>query len=405
MSGARWIPAMLLISLFQLISFGQVWSLQEESASLISLILIIFLALEWLYCVLATFFMRKGSLALELIAFFLSGIGMTIAACQSVGYLFTQFLALILGFGVYLVLLWTISSVERADKLILPMEIAAIALLVFGLLFSSVRHGAYNWVQIGSFSFQPSELVKIPFVFVGAATLERLQSSRSIVHYVVFAVICIGLLFLMKDLGTALIFFFAFLVLAFMRSGDVRTILFIIVAAGLLAAGVVLVRSDFVMTRFATYRHIWDDPYGSGFQQTHTLTYAVSGGLAGMGLGKGYLRNIDAATEDLIFGVVSEEYGMLIAFLVVICYLLIFIYAIRNARSSTSAFYSICTCAAGALILFQAGLNLFGVTDYLPFTGVTMPFLSHGGSSLISCWGLLAFIKAADSRTWAGGKT
>lgn len=410
MSGARWIPAMVILTAFQFLTFAQIVSLSEALSTFgqsigAGTIFILFLVMEWAYAIGSTIFLKKHSMALECIAFFLTGIGLAVCACQSTSYLLTQFLAVVLGFAVYIGLLWILSDVDRADKYIIPMEILAIALLIFGLAFASFKNGAYNWVKIGSISFQPSEIVKIPFIFVGAASLEKLQTSKNIWHYVGFAVTCIGLLFLMRDLGTALIFFVAFVVLAFMRSGDLRTLLFIIVAAGLAAAMVVMLKSDYVLRRFATYRHIWDDIYGTGFQQTHALTYAVSGGLVGMGVGNGYLRNLAAATEDLIFGIVCEEFGMAIGFLVLICYLLIFIHAIRNANGSTSAFYSIATCAAGTLLLFQAGLDAFGMSDFLPFTGVTLPFVSHGGTSMISCWGLLAFIKSADNRTWAkGGK-
>ena len=93
------------------------------------------------------------------------------------------------------------------------------------------------------------------------------------------------------------------------------------------------------------------------------------------------------------------------AFIVALAYIIIFVHSVRNAKGSRSAFYSIASVAAGSLLIFQAALNIFGVTDLLPMTGVTLPFVSRGGSSTISCWGLLAFIKAADNRTWAGRKS
>ena len=307
--------------------------------------------------------------------------------------------------NLFLLMLRMIANVDRAEKFRYPMAGIGIALLVFGLIFAKNTNGAYNWVQFGGFSFQPSELVKIAFIFVGAATLEKIQTTKNIRNYALFAVVCVALLFLMRDLGTALIFFFTFVILAFMRSGDSRTILFSILAAAMAAVLVVLVKKNYVMNRFATYRHIWETPYGSGMQQTRVLTYSVSGGFLGMGIGQGKLRNIFAATEDLVFGVVCEEWGLIIGFLVAMSYVIIFIHSMRNAKGSRSAFYSIASCAAGALLLFQASLNIFGVTDFLPLTGVTLPFVSKGGSSTVSCWGLLAFIKAADNRTWEGGRS
>lgn len=405
MHGARWIPAMLLITAFQLISFAQVIFTDEGINMTVAIIFGIFLLLEWVYSIASTLILRRSSPALEYIAFFLTGINLAITASASERALLVQFIAMMAGFVVFIALLWMIANVDRAEKFRMPMGVFAIAFLIFGLIFARNTNGAYNWVEIGGFSFQASEIVKIMFIFVGAATLEKIQNSRNIWQYVGFSVACVGLLFLMRDLGTALIFFFTFVVLAFMRSGDVRTILFVILAVGMGAVLLVLVKKDYVMSRFDTYRHVWETPYDAGMQQTRAMVYSVSGGMLGMGIGKGKLRSVFAALEDLVFGVVCEEWGMIIGLIVGLCYIVIFVHSIRNAKGSRSAFYSIASCAAGSLLLFQAALNIFGVTDFLPLTGVTLPFVSRGGSSTISCFGLLAFIKAADNRTWAGGKS
>ena len=405
MNGPRWFPTMLLISIFQVITFYQVIFVQDGTLNTaVAIVFVIFTAIEWLWAVMSTIILSKSSLALECIAFFLTGISLVITASSGTGLLIKQFIAFVIGFICYVALLYVVQNTERAEKFRKPMAVASIALLLITLVLAKNINGAYNWLVIGGISIQTSELVKVAFIFVGAATLEKLQSSRSLTQYVIFAVICIGLLFLMRDLGTALIFFFTFVVLAFMRSGDVRTILFLILGAAMLAGLIVLMRSDYIMKRFATYRHVWDYADGKGYQQTRVLTYSVSGGWLGLGIGNGHLRDIFAATEDLVFGVLCEEWGILIAFLVAWAFIFIFIHSIRCAKGARSAFYSISSCAAGGLLLFQAALNIFGVTDFLPLTGVTLPFISRGGSSTISCWALLAFIKAADNRTWAGGK-
>ncbi|MEE1352294.1 MAG: FtsW/RodA/SpoVE family cell cycle protein [Acutalibacteraceae bacterium] len=405
MNGPKWIPALIIITVFQLISFAQVIFTEAGTNIMALVVLTIFMILEWVYAIVSTAVLKTNSPALEFLAFFLTGISLAIVTTRGSNTLLTQFIAVIIGFVLFLLMLRMIANVDRAEKFRYPMAGIGIALLVFGLIFAKNTNGAYNWVQFGGFSFQPSELVKIAFIFVGAATLEKIQTTKNIRNYALFAVVCVALLFLMRDLGTALIFFFTFVILAFMRSGDSRTILFSILAAAMAAVLVVLVKKNYVMNRFATYRHIWETPYGSGMQQTRVLTYSVSGGFLGMGIGQGKLRNIFAATEDLVFGVVCEEWGLIIGFLVAMSYVIIFIHSMRNAKGSRSAFYSIASCAAGALLLFQASLNIFGVTDFLPLTGVTLPFVSKGGSSTVSCWGLLAFIKAADNRTWEGGRS
>lgn len=135
-------------------------------------------------------------------------------------------------------------------------------------------------------------------------------------------------------------------------------------------------------------------------QQTRVLIYSASGGLFGLGIGNGNLKHIFASTTDLIFGMLCEEWGMIVAFIIVLAYVFVLLYAIKVARTTRSAFYAIAACAAAGLMLFQTALNIFGVTDILPLTGVTLPFISRGGSSMICSWGLLAFIKAADIRTY-----
>lgn len=404
MTGPKWFPTMLLITIFQLITFYQVIFTGEKMNKTALVVFAIYTAIEWLYSVLSTIILKKSSLALEYIAFFLTGISLVIVASSAPSLLIKQFAAVILGFIAYISLLFILANPDRAERFRVPMAAAAIVLLIITLIFAQNRNGAYNWLYIGGLSIQSSELVKVAFIFVGAATLEKLQSTKSLTAYVVFSMACIALLFLMRDLGTALIFFFTFVVLAFMRSGDVRTIIFLCMGAAMAAGLIVLFKSNYVMNRFETYRHVWEFADGKGFQQTRVLTYSVSGGLLGLGIGNGELKHIFAATEDLVFGVVCEEWGILIGFLIALSFVFIFIHSIRCSNGARSAFYSIASCAAGGLLLFQAALNIFGVTDFLPLTGVTLPFVSRGGSSTISCWALLAFIKAADNRTWAGVK-
>ncbi len=120
-----------------------------------------------------------------------------------------------------------------------------------------------------------------------------------------------------------------------------------------------------------------------------------------MGIGNGYLKQVAASESDLVFGLVSEEMGVIVSITLALAVGLLFIYARAITTRSRSTFYSISACCAAGLMVIQLSLNIFGATDVLPLTGVTFPFISSGGSSILSCWGLLAFIKAADERTYA----
>lgn len=390
---------LLVVTVFQLLSFTQVLTKVKEDTAQIAMIFLSFLLIEWFYVVIMRVTIRQKSFELELIAFFLSSIGLSLIATVSTDFALKQVIYILAGVLIFIVMRWLIANADRVTLLRMPAAVFAAGVLALNLVLAQEYNGAKNWVQIGSFSFQPSEFVKIAFIFVGAATLDKLQTTKSVFKYLVFAAGCIGALFLMRDFGTALIFFATFLIIAYMRSGDWKTIAVICVAAVLGAILIISFKST-VAARFATYRHIWETPYDEGMQQTRMLIYSASGGLFGVGLGNGKLRDIYASTTDLIFGMVCEEYGLILGFIVLMTFAGILVYTVASAKSARTSFYVIAACSAAGLLLVQTSLNVFGVTDLLPWTGVTLPFISRGGSSMMSCWGLLAFIKSVDPRAY-----
>ena len=395
---------LFLLTSFQVITFTPVIFHGGEVNFMVAALLLGYILFEWLYVSITHSITKRINFELELIAFFLSGIGLCVTASVE-GYeaMLKQLITVLCGVIVYTALLWFLKDVKRVMAVRTPLAVFSLLFLagsfVFIRQFVGAINGAYNWIVIKGISVQPSEFVKIAFIFVGAASLDKLLTAKNIYLYILFSMGCIGVLFLMKDFGTALIFFFTFIVISFMRSGDIRTILFLCVAA-LIGAMLIVYFRPHVTARFEAYRHIWEDVYGRGYQQTRVLIYAVSGGLFGLGVGNGALRNVYASTTDLVFGLICEEFGVLTAIIIVVAFACIAIYALLSSRSAPSSFYSIAACSASAMLLFQICLNIFGITDILPLTGVTLPFISQGGSSMISCWALFAFIKAADVRAY-----
>ncbi len=394
-----WFPVMLIVGFFQIITAFTVLFQKDDFDFILAAVLLGYIFIEFAYFFVATAFFDQKHTELEVIGFFLSGIGMTVCASVNADYAIKQGIAIILGLIVFVVLLAILRRSDIVTKLRTPVGILAIGLLAVNIVLAETTNGTLNWINVAGISVQPSEIVKLAFIFVGAATLDKLQRTRSITKYIIFAVTCVGFLFLMRDFGTALIFFFTFIIIAFMRSGDFRTIA-LICAAAVLGAIMVIYFKSTVAARFSTYRHIWDDMYGKGMQQTRTLIYSASGGLFGLGIGRGKLKGTFAATTDLVFGMICEEWGLILALMIMLCFAFLVFYAIKTARDTRSAFYAIATCAAAGMLLFQMSLNIFGVTDLLPFTGVTLPFISRGGTSMLCSWGLLAFIKSADIHTY-----
>ena len=296
----------------------------------------------------------------------------------------------------------SINRMFRSKSILLFIAFSAICVggLALNLFAASEVFGAKNWLTIAGFSLQPSELIKVAFIYVGATSLNRMFRSKSILLFIAFSAICVGGLALMGDFGAALIFFATFLVIAFMRSGSIATVL-LAVASAAMAGTLVLSIKPHVAQRFATWGHVWEDVSGAGFQQTRALSAAASGGLFGQGAGCGWLKNIFAANTDMVFGMLCEELGLIVALCAMLAIIALAIFTVKNAAQGRSSYYVIAGCATVTLMLVQMSLNVFGVLDILPFTGVTFPFVSKGGSSMLSCWMLLAYIKAADTRRGA----
>lgn len=340
---------------------------------------------------------HRNAFELETISFFLCTIGMAAIVAVKPGESLKQLTAMLLGIVMFLIIGWSLRDLERAKKVRYLAVAAGLGFLIITLLFGEEQYGAKNWLDFNGISLQPSELTKVCFVFAGASTMDRIMTKRNIVLFIAYSVVICGCLALMNDFGTALIFFCAFLVIAYLRSGSVGTVALAITALGF--AGVLAIQiAPHALKRFAIWRHVWEDPLNQGYQQTHALMCIASGGLFGLGAGQGWLHRVFAADSDIAFATISEEWGLLLAVTMVLTVAVYGLFAIRSAKVARSSFYSIGALTAASILTIQTILNCMGTLDILPFTGVTFPFLSNGGTSMIAAWGLLAFVKAADTR-------
>ena len=340
---------------------------------------------------------RRTSFEVETVALLLSTMGMTAIATIAPQEAVKQLIAMGLGLGAFLLVGWSLRDLERAKKIRYLAGVAGVGFLIITLLFGKSYYGAKNWLEIGPFSLQPSELSKVCFVFMGASTMDRLMKKRNLILFIAYSVVLCGCLALMNDFGTALIFFCAFLVIAYLRSGSVGTIALAVTALGF--AGVVALKiAPHALQRFASWRHIWEVPLDGGYQQTRALMCMASGGLLGVGAGRGWMKNVFAADSDVVFATICEEWGLIMCIFLLLSIVGMALFTVRSAAVGRSSFYTIGGCTAASIMLVQVILNVLGTVDVLPLTGVTFPFLSNGGSSMICSWGLLAFVKAADTR-------
>ena len=388
---------LLELTVFELfLLLQQAMTAKEEYLPSVALAFGMLIALEWA-CYLSMRLMDRSGFEVETLAFYLTSLGLSVAASSTPGDMYKQILLLTAAVVLFLLMGWWPRSLRRTTLARTFVAVCALGLLALNVLASDAVFGARNWLEFGGYSFQPSEFVKVAYLYVGASTLDLLYRKRNLFVFIVFSALCVVALALIGDFGTALVFFVCFLVISFMRSGSIATVLLAVTGAGL--AGVLAVSArPYIGQRFASWGHVWEDIYGAGFQQSRAMSAAAGGGLFGKGAGAGWLKNVFAANTDLVFTMVCEEEGLIIASCMVLAVLAMAFFAVRSARRSRSAYFAIAACGAVSMLMVQMALNVFGSVDILPFTGVTFPFVSRGGSSLLSCWMLMAFLKGADNR-------
>lgn len=391
---------LLELSVFELFLLLQhAMSAKESDLPTIALAFGLLLALEWA-CYLSMRLMGRSGFEVETLAFYLTALGLSVAASSTPEDMYKQILLMTAAVVLFLLMGWWLRSLRRTTLMRTAVAVGALALLAVNVLASDAVFGARNWLEFGGYSFQPSELVKVAYLYVGASTLDRLYRKKNLFVFIAFSAVCVIALALIGDFGTALVFFTCFLVISFMRSGSIATVL--LAVAGAVMAGVLAVSArPYIGQRFATWGHAWEDIYGAGYQQSRAMSAAAGGGLFGKGAGAGWIKQVFAANTDLVFTMVCEEQGLIIGVCMVLAVLAMAFFAVRSARRGRSAYYAIAACGAVSMLMVQMALNVFGSVDMLPFTGVTFPFVSRGGTSLLSCWMLMAFLKGADNRRGA----
>ena len=295
-----------------------------------------------------------------------------------------------------------VRSVKNWKLLMLPMFGASCALMAlpFVLRGANAGKGATAWVSIGSFGMQPSEIVKILYLFI----LAHLLSRRRVFFSLCVTGVMLAFLVAQRDLGTAAIYGGTALVMLYAATGSALLI------AGILGAGVgavsvlyMLFRNSFFLTvqnrinnwldPFATY-----DQLGGGYQIVQALIAMANGGWWGTGLGLGNANVIPEFSTDFIFSAVMNEFGLVFSVLVLGVFALIVLRSADIALRSSSAFHALLALGCAGLLAVQTFIIIGGITKFIPMTGVTVPFLSYGGTSLVSCMAVMGVVQGVANR-------
>ena len=328
----------------------------------------------------------------------------------------------IVGVGFFVLTLIVVRDASTLARFKYILGFTGVGLMLLPLVPGLGReiNGAQLWVRIGAMNFQPGELAKLCLVAFFAGYLAERKELLSIATRRLFGVhvpdlkhfgpllvmwgLSLAVMFYLKDLGSSLLFFSIFIVMIYMATARM---VYVFTGLGLFGIGSYLGYQTFshVRLRVATWLDVFNPDYvqDESFQLARSLFALSAGGLFGTGLGQGRPDLVPEAHTDFIFSVVGHELGLLGASAVLLCFLMLLGRGFRAALAQRNDFRQLLAAGLTAILGIQTFIILAGVTRLLPLTGITLPFMSYGGSSLLSNFILIALLvrishQAADAR-------
>lgn len=297
-------------------------------------------------------------------------------------YAVKQVIWFLIGVAGYISIVVLFPDLKRFAKYKYVYLVFTIIFMAAATFFGKQKYGAVNWIIIGGFSFQPSEFGKLFLVIYLGAALKNYKSFVNLIEPAFIVMISLGFMVLQRDLGSALIIFGIAITMLYIATSKLK---YIVTGFGLFAAGSVVSYKlfDHVRIRVA----IWQDPWkyfsGKGYQTVQSMISIASGGMVGAGLGEGHPEFVPVNYTDFIFTVICEDLGILMGFAVLILFFLLFYRCMRAAIHTKDNFSRLTAVGYSAMIACQALVIIGGVINAVPLTGVTLPFVSYGGSSML----------------------
>lgn len=285
--------------------------------------------------------------------------------------------------GIILLFLAVFFPLKKLKNLAVPLMIVNIVFLVLVLIpgIGTKIMGARRWINLGTFNFQPSELLKLNLCVYLAAWLEQ---NRSIWPFLALIAFLLGLIVLEPDLGTAIVIITTAFLVYFVSGAPIKQ-LFLISFFGILLGLLLIFSSSYRRNRITTFLNPSFDPLGKSYHLRQILISLGSGGLWGVGLGesKQKYQYLPEATTDSIFAVIGEEVGFLGSFFLILVYLIFIFIGLKITKEAKDRFSQLLACGITVWIGTQAFINFGAMVSLLPLTGIPLPFISYGGSSLL----------------------
>ena len=302
----------------------------------------------------------------------------------------------IIGYILIVVILPDLKSFAKYKNVYM---IITLVLMPLALIFGTEQFGAKNWILIGPISFQPSEFAKIALVLYLAAALATYESKKSFKEEVkqlfqpaLVAGFSMGCIVLQRDLGSALIFFGISITLLYVATSKKK---YVFTALGLAAIGSVAGYTMFghVRERVMIWRDPWKYALGSSYQIVEGMYSIAAGGLFGVGLGQGHFQNLPVKESDMIYAIICEEFGIIFAIGLMIIYFLLFYRGIRAAFVTKDSYSQLIAVGFSTMIACQTLVIIGGIFSVIPLTGITLPIISYGGSSVLTIFFALGILQ------------
>ncbi|MBQ3486173.1 MAG: FtsW/RodA/SpoVE family cell cycle protein [Clostridia bacterium] len=323
---------------------------------------------------------------------FLCALGVLVLYCTNPSYAYQQAAYYFVGLIAMVVCIYLVRLVRSFRFLVWPMMLVSLLLLALPLVIGQETYGAKNWFYVGGISVQPSEIVKLCLVII----IARFMADRRFFPWLIFAASCLGVLMLQKDLGTALLYFGTTLLVYYAASGNLWvTGLGLMGGAGAAVLGYKMFAH--VKRRVQVWLDPWQDYNDAGYQIIQSLMAIASGGLFGVGLGLGSPRTIPVYHTDFIFAVICEQFGLIFGLFVLLMYVAIIWRGATTAMAARTRFHGLLAMGCTVLLGLQTFVIIGGVLKLIPLTGVTMPFVSYGGTSLASSLCLIGLLQGVAS--------
>lgn len=332
------------------------------------------------------------------VADLLIGIGLLIQYRLNIENAFRQLIFLLIGIVLMIIITLIIKNTNFFKHISWPLMGVSVAILGALLFIGKEVGGATNWIAIGKIQFQPSEFVKLALVIVLADWLVDRHKLFDLIVPMIFVCIIIGLLMLERDLGAVILLFATSLIMFYVSTGRTGATL-----TGLSIGAIGAVGSYYMFDHVKARVAIWINPWATyttnGFQIAQGLMAIATGGMWGVGLGVGSPKLIPEYNTDYIFAVICEEFGIIFGIVLIAFYLVLVIRGAIIALNASEKFYMLIAFGCTALIALQSIIIIGGVIKMIPLTGITLPFVSQGGSSMIVCMMMLGVLEGISARS------